>query len=488
MKRKLGKKNIRLFVLFSFLVLLVIGLFGYGIYTAFSFDRNVYNVSTGTFTYDSENSYVKLDTTGNLQQKWNKKYYLSVKEDNKTKVTDLGDDVILYNENEMFIKIYGTNFRIDMNGDVTYNDKELEVSKAASSLFYKLADRKYLIVSKSIYTDKKEINTEYYLVVEIDKSGNALLLNHELNVKTLNTITLKTAGYEFDVANEKLILPNSKKTIDLKKVSGSSNQYVEPKKEEKTTNNNSDNNTNNNNNNGVNNTGDGNVYAASGGNYSGAAAATGAAGTSIINNNTSNNTKDLNIIKTALVTSVTPYTSYIDVSYTVNDPKGEYISVFLDVTGNDGETNRITLNKDLTRYRIRNLQSNSEYSISFGYSYASKENSDVILEETANSFVIKTTKNQSRITITKISGRKIYYNVVFDSSYAFESAVAAIYSDNVLIGREDVNAKEAVRSGGYNGVIECDSDFGYEVVIRLEDCKYNGEDVKVDIQNKFING
>ena len=499
MKRKLGKKNIRLFVLFSFLVLLVIGLFAYGIYTAFSYDKNVYSVSIGTFTYDKENSYVKLEDDGTLQQRWDKKFYLSSKAENgKNKVSNLGNDVVLYNEKDMFIKVYGTNYRIDTNGDVTYSDGELEVSKNSSSLFYKLDDRKYLIVAKSITTENKEINTDSYLIVEIDKSGNALLLNYELNVKTLSTIILNTSAYQFDVANEKLIIPNSKRTIDLKKVSGSSNQYVEPSKEEKTD---TDENKNNNNNNSNSNNNGDNYYNGGYNGYSGNGAASGSAASTIINNNTINNNtnnnsgsstnnNDLNIVKTAFITSVDTAASYIDVYYTVNDPKGEYISVFIDVAGTDGYENRIILNKDLTRNRIRNLTSNTEYSIKFGYSYSSKENSDVILEDTSNSFVVKTAKNKTALNITKINLAKktIYYNITFDSSYAYDSAAVIVYSDGVVLGRDDVNVTAATRSGGYNGVIQCDSSFGYEVLLKLEDCKYDGEVVESNVQTKFING
>ena len=62
MKRKLGKKNIRLFVLFSFLVLLVVCLFGYFIYQALVYDKETYkeclelaieNKDSLTFNFDS---------------------------------------------------------------------------------------------------------------------------------------------------------------------------------------------------------------------------------------------------------------------------------------------------------------------------------------------------------------------------------------------------------------------------------------------------
>ena len=480
MKRKLGKRNVRLFVLFSFLVLLVSGLFIYGIWTSFTIDKNIYTVVSGTFTYDAENSYVKLESQGTLQQKWDKKYYLSVadKEKSKNKVYSLGNDVVLFNEKDTTLKLYGANFRIDTNGNVTFNDKEVDIVSNTSPLFYKLDDRKYLMVSKQIVTEKKEIDTKDYLVVEIDKSGNALLLNNELNVKTLSTVTLKTTGYEFDVANEKLLIPNSKKTIDLKKVSGSSNQYVEPTKETTTT-------------------ADTNIASGGGGGgggggstettTSGSSAATGSAGSTIISSTTTNRLEDLNIIKTARINSVAAYTSYLDVFYTVNDPKNEYISVYLTVEGTDGYENKLILNKDNTRYRIRNLTPNTEYTVSFGYTYASSENSDILLEDTSGSFVIKTSKNQAKITINKISANKIYYTVTLDQSYAYEFANIVAYTNNVPIGRDTINITQALTANGFSSVITCDSAFSNKVLLKLEDCKFDGEDVESDIQTTFIN-
>lgn len=478
MKRKLGKKNTRLFVLFSFLVILVACLFGYGIWMVFSIDKNIYQVKVNSFTYDSDNGYIKLDTDGTLQQKWDKKYYLSVKakDKNKNKVYSLGNDVIIYNENDSNLKLYGVNFRIDTNGTVTFNDQELEIPKNSAPLFYKLDDRKYLLVSKEINTEKKEINTKGYLIVEIDKSGNSLLLNNELNVKTLSTIKLQTTGYEFDVANEKLLIPNSKKTIDLKKVSGSSNQYVEPEKE-----------------NPLDNitlpSGGGGGGGGSVGDPSGTGATTGSVGSTIINNNSSSDKNDatqLNIIKSAKITSVTSYTSYVDVFYNVNDPKGEYVSVYLLLEGVDGNETRLILNKDNTRYRIRGLTPGAEYTISFGYSYISSENSDIIIEDTSNTFVVRTRKNQTKINVTKISGNKIYYTVTFDDSYAYDEASIVAYNDSTAIGRDVINVTQALSGDGYSSVITCENAFGSKVTLKLEDCKFDGEAVISDIQTTFV--
>ena len=282
MKRKLGKKNIRLFVLFSFLVLLVIILFGYFIYQALTYDKTLYKVAANSFMYDSDNNYVLLENDGELTQKWDKHYYLKVKDKKK----NMGNDVVVYNDNDFIIYIYGTNYQVKTNGDVIYSNTKVEASRNGSPTFYKLDDRKYLIVGSSIQTDNKEIKTKNYLIIEIDKSGHALLLNNELNIKTLNTLVLKTGVYDFDVANERLIV--NENIIDLKKISGSTNQYVEPiEEEEEDKNNNSSGN---------------------GGGSAGGAAGGGSAGGST---NTTITDKDnkINIVKSANLTSVIGYTS-----------------------------------------------------------------------------------------------------------------------------------------------------------------------------------
>ena len=61
-------------------------------------------------------------------------------------------------------------------------------------------------------------------MVELDKQGNAKLSNNKLQLKTISETTLVTSKYTFDIANEKLNY--GKYDIDLKKIIGSSNQYV----------------------------------------------------------------------------------------------------------------------------------------------------------------------------------------------------------------------------------------------------------------------
>ena len=458
MKRKLGKKNIRLFVLFSFLVLLVIILFGYFIYQALTYDKTLYKVAANSFMYDSDNNYVLLENDGELTQKWDKHYYLKVKDKKK----NMGNDVVVYNDNDFIIYIYGTNYQVKTNGDVIYSNTKVEASRNGSPTFYKLDDRKYLIVGSSIQTDNKEIKTKNYLIIEIDKSGHALLLNNELNIKTLNTLVLKTGVYDFDVANERLIV--NENIIDLKKISGSTNQYVEPVEEEEEDKNNN--------------------ASGNGGGSAGGAAGGGAAGGST---NTTITDKDnkINIVKSANLTSVIGYTSYIDVFYSVIDPKGEYTTVYILVEGTD-YNEKIILNKGNSKYRITDLKPNSEYSISFGYTYVSGD-SEILMDEVVNVLKAKTSKITTKIAITKISGSKIHFTVNYDNNYAYETADVVAYSDGTRVGSLEVEKNLAVTSKGFSGVIHAGDSLGYEIVLKLENCYYNGVEVTSNVRSKFIN-
>lgn len=466
MKRKFGKKNIKLFVLFSFLVLLIILLFTYVIYRFINYDKTIYKIASGSFMYDTDNRYISLEKEASLRQRWDKHYYLEVDD----KRTDMGEDVVVYHEDNYLLYLYGTNFLIQTNGEVTYSDSKLEVARNGSPKFFKLDDRKYLIIGSDIFTEKKDIKTKDYLLVEIDKSGNAILLNQEMNIKTLNTLTLHTNSFSFDVANEKLIVGED--LIDLKKVSGSTNQYKKPVKEEKEEeeNNKEKDETPSGGNNTGNNTANG-------------GAVTGGNGGSV--SSSGGKSETLNIIKSASLTSVVGYTSYVDVGYAVNDPKNEYVAVYLIVEGKDYKQ-KFILNKTQNKIRIRNLKPNSEYTISFCVTMSDK-NLDVLTDEVLNVMKVKTKAVESKIHITKISGNKIYFSVFYDNSYAYESANVVAYSDNVNVGTVAVITNQAISTKGFSGVIKTDISLGYEIILKLENCIYDGENVTSNIQTKFIN-
>ena len=50
-----------------------------------------------------------------------------------------------------------------------------------------------------------------------------------------------------------------------------------------------------------------------------------------------------------------------------------------------------------------------------------------------------------------------------------------------------VNSALAVTSDGFTETIDINTNIGYEVVLKLEDCMYEGESVESNVQTKFIN-
>ena len=219
--RKLGTKNIRLFILFTVIVIATIAIFIYGVKTVLSYDKSIYQVEEGTYFFDNKNNVINLKESGEVSKNWDGNYYLKT----NLEKYNLGKQTISSSNEDYRIYAYGTIYQTFEDGTVLKHDGKTEIVKNTSASFYKLADRRYLMVDKEIVDDKKEIIGSSYLYIILDKQGNALLLNDELNLKTLNSVILTSDSFKFDVAKE--ILTFNKEEIDLKKLIGSTNEYVE---------------------------------------------------------------------------------------------------------------------------------------------------------------------------------------------------------------------------------------------------------------------
>ena len=467
------KNNKTIFGIFALLVILILGLFGTILYERIIKKSKTYYVSKESFGYDVNNDYFTIGSMGKVSKKWDDAYYLTYSLDGELYEKNLGLDNVIYNESESKLYVFGDNYKVLNNGDVIYNKKYLDIPLSEES-FYKLDDRKYLIVSNTITTESNEtesndIATKKYLVVEMDKIGNFLLLNNELNLKVLGTKSIKFGNNIFDVAHETLTI--NKQVIDLKKINGSTNEYkdpeVEPEEDEKDKENgNTIINNNNSSSTIVNNNG----------------------GTTIINGGntpgSSTDKNELTIVNSIQLTSVVTYPSYIDVYYSVVDPKNEFVSVYLIIEGENYE-NKVILSKNLTRYRIRNLNPNSLYKISYCYSYY--DGSKDLREEVVN-VISATTKNiNSRIRVNKINNNSINFTVYFDSNYAFETSYISLTMDSQKIDRVQVNTAEAISESGFNHTMSIPNGLGYEIVLELEDCTYEGETILCNTKTKFLN-
>ena len=478
--RKLQYGNKKAFTLYGIIIITIIVIFIIAIVKVATIDKQVYSVDENTFLMDENYMTINLEDDGTISKKWDNKFYLT---SNDQKYT-LGEYTFTYNENENKINIYGTSYQVLNNGSIEKNKKSFEVMNTNTTTFYKLSDRRYLIVGKNIYNDSNTFQTNNFLFVVIAKSGNALLINDKMNAKTLEPLIINSGEFKFDVANE--ILTINSTNINLKKINGSTNKYVASVEEENNDNEQNEENTNNNtesnqnNNNTINNDNNSNTI-----------------NNSIItdNNTSSSNNNGYNFVavKSASIKGLTSTSNTITVNYLVNDIKNEYASVFLILkqkSTDEGE--KILLNKDDTSYRITNLIPNSEYEVSMGYSIITKSGEDkTTTEEISDSIRIRTKKVNNNLSITKISTNKIYFNLKIDNTYQIEYGIINLYAKDIddvdyeLIGSVEVNINQAVSTDGFSSSIN--SQDRYEYILKLENGVYNGQPTELNLQTRFIN-
>jgi len=488
--RKLNLKNKLFIFIFSIIILGIVFILIQSVRLS-SKEKglsSIYETSSNSVIYGEKTDIVNSSLGGQIKKNWNNNYYFT---DINDESTELGLRTIIYEKAIEKVYIFGESYSISENGDVVKNNDSLEINNTNSSSFYKIKDRQYLIVSNEIYNDDKTIYTNKYLIVTLDKQGNASLLNDVINVKTINPLKLTFDNYTFDIANEKLSINNS--VIDLKLIDGSTNEYVaksdEKKVEEadmtefitaynKLVNDfkkyvDNENLKSSSKNQVVNNT----II------------------TNNVTNKTTNNTKNVtaatnktNISKRVSLRGTVSYPTYIDVSYIVSDPEDKYQAVYLLVTGiRNGEmtTEKIILDKYETKYRILNLEMKSEYSISLGYVETIVNNNTIELYDNIEDVInVRTTNCDAKITVEKISSGYVYFNFKMSEKYAIESGKIVLYSNGIKGDSVDINYKAALSNDGFESKIKLDESTLYE--LRLENAVYNGSKVDIDIYKKFV--
>lgn len=368
MKRKYDLRNKRNFVIILVLGLFIIGVFSLFIYKYMHASRTSYKVAVGSLVQDTNKNYINVEDTATLGIRWNGAYYLNY-QDNKV---GLGKRVIVYDTTTGKIHLYGKFYQINANGKITELNDETLIDGSSDAVFYKLADREYLLIDKKIVSDDGNIEALNYLLVELDRMGNAKLSNDKLNLKTIKPTKLITSKYVFDIANE--TLKYDKLDIDLKKIMGTTNQYKEePKPSEPSGNDNAGiNNWINNNNINPQDIGGG-----------------------IINNNEGEGyieTMDeiKNKVKSTSVIRWHQGFTQIDIDYVVYDPYDEYNSIYINMSGGIG---RIELKKDETHKTITGLLPDRVYTLSFVNTTVDKETHE-LKPNTFDEFTIKTSKPQ----------------------------------------------------------------------------------------------
>ena len=149
---------------------------------------------------------------------------------------------------------------------------------------------------------------------------------------------------------------------------------------------------------------------------------------------------------------------------------------------NNGNINKMFVNKNETKYVIRELSKDSSYTISFGYTEVS--NKEEVVEDVVT---VKTKSPSCNLKIKKIGSNYITYNLKIDNEYVYEKGNAVLYMDGVRIDGSEVNMKKASSANGFNGTINY-SRLGYMNEISLEGLSYNGTSEVIRCKDSFIGG
>ena len=475
--RKLTAGNKINFTVFAIVIIVIIVLLVVCLRYVMGIDKTVYQIEANTFVYDSENVPVLIENGGTMQAKWDGNYHIETV-DGLT--YNVGEQSVMYNKSSGKVNLYGKMYQVFSDASVQTLSGQSEFVNFSEDRFYKLADRKYLILSDSISNEQNTIATRRYLLIILDKAGNTLLLNNEINAKTINPMNLVTPSFTFDIANEKLIF--GEEEIDLTKIIGSTNQYEEKVQVA------DDQNSGNGNNGGdttvvtqssssttTNNSSqvivNGNV---NGNGNNGSGSNTG--------NNNSGGVNNTPLDKNVSLRSASSTSSSITVNYNVIDPESKYQTVYINIDGGS-YSDTIALDKSETSYTITDLTPNTDYTITLG---VREINSDgTISERIEDTLLVRTNKVSTNIYITRVSLSNIYFNLKMDSNYIFDSADIVLYVDGNEIDRKSVDISSSTSSNGWTSSFNYQ--YGSEIVIRLENAIYDGNRVNVDVQAKMKN-
>ena len=479
--RKLNNANKFFILLFSLIIVGIICLLVYSMSMGGKFDNltAIYQLSTNSVVYNYDDVLLDTKTGGELKKSWDSMYYFIDVEGNSSEV---GDRVVIYDKSKETITLFGDSYFVSEGGNVVKNGDQYQIDDTNSASFYKLDDRSYLVVGKEIYNEDKTIYTSKYLVVNIDKQGNASFMNDVMNIKTINPVKLTFNNYVFDIANEKLSIGGN--SIDLKMINGSSNEYIPI---EKNTYEDPDmkafiesyNKLVNDFTQYVNNATL--IISSTNQIVNNTLVTMKPSGSNSANSESKNKT---NINKRVSLRGIVSYPTYLDVSYVVTDPEDKYQAVYLLVTGvRNGEmlTEKILLDKYDTSYRIVNLLPKSEYSVSLGYVEVMEDKS--LFDNIEDVINVRTTAADMSIVVDKISNGYVTSTFKMSDKYAIQSGKIALLGDGYEIESIDIKRADALSDKGFISKLKIEDANIYELVIT--EAVYNGNPVDLDVNAKF---
>ena len=455
--RKINKSNKKAFGAFGVVVLILLIGFGAVMVYAVINAADSYASEKGLIIYDKNCELINTDADGKISKSWNKEYYIDVKHSGSY---ELGEHSVAMVPGSREVRIYGSGYQVKTDGSVVSIDGETKVpNKGIEAKLFKLADRRYLLTGGDIVSVEQGLQTRTYLDIYIDKSGNAQLVNDEVNLKTVNPMKLVCGDITFDIGNEKMIV--GEKEIDLKAIGGSTNKY----KDKTDTKKNSSSSTTNN---------QSSTSGSTGGGTSGGGTSSGTTA---------------NLDKSITLRGTQPNVNSIKVNYSITDIENNYISCYLLVSepDNEGEEpTRIELNKADTTIDVRGLKPDTLYQISLCYDNYVKSGKGTVLKQNIQNVVqVRTATVPAEISVERLTDKYLTVKVEMEDEYVLDSADLVVTDESRdPITVASININKAI-SGGWTKKIYVGSvsENTNSYIMSIENAKYAGE--AINIKSKY---
>ncbi len=522
--RKYDGKNKKFIGIILAIAFVIIVIFSFFLKKVIDIGKIEYTISSGSVVFDADKNKIEITKDTKLKVKWSGNYYLL----DDDEMINLTDHAVVYDTSNGNLMLYGKYYEVLNTGDVNILKDENIIESSVKSHFYKLADRKYLIVDRVIESSDGLLVTSNYLLVNLDKSGSATLLNNNVNLKTFKPKVLKTSNYTFDIANEKLNFGGE--DIDLKKVIGSTNLYgkntsgsggsgANGSMTSGVTSGTSGSGTiggsgtisDNGNSSSSNNSNDGNGTGTSdgisdsgsgsgsgGGSLDGTIGGSGAGGNSSnttgIDSNYNSGVSDgavneiKNATKSTSVIRVTTSLSSIGIDYVIYDPNNEYQSVYVEIeeSNNPDRKKEISLSKNDTNATINELSFNTLYNLYFKYTYY--DESGVLKVYTFDEVTVCTKTPNMSMKVTGIYNNKIYYKISLDNYYTISGGSLNLYNGNEGVATGSIPVLGSVNEiTGSIDISNCKINSGDKISLNLYNIKINVDDsFDPDITYNFV--
>ncbi|MGL4588829.1 MAG: hypothetical protein ACRCUP_01145 [Mycoplasmatales bacterium] len=481
--RKMNKKNKISFMIFVATIVLVLGTISTLIFASEKPAPVNLEVKKDSVIFGDDSTVRNVDKDSKVREEWNGKFYLEK--------ADIGSTPLVLDETGL--KLLGNIVEVKEDGSVTDFGKLTENALDETG-FFKLADRKYLIVSNQI-TDKNKLMLNDFVIVNIDKNGSGQLVNQTTNFKTIEPLKLAFGQFEFDIANERLTV--KKEQIDLTKINGTTNEYSKllAEKNAKNGTTNTDNKDQTDTANGQNQTAGTNNNSTS--NNGAGGTGTGGGGTGGGGNAPSikpPSIKDLeNLFKppkengidsikpVARINNLASSINSITVDYFISDLANSIEKAYLEI--DDGKAiTRLDVNTNQTTYEVQSLKPNTEYKVSLIHvlkkTDALTDTSEVI-NDVRN---VRTKELKTKIVVREITRERIQVNVQMDRDFFIDSGKIQLVSGETVIAEQAIDANKVLLFEGWNTSFNIPeaNQTDKEYKIRFADIIYQKEKVEID--------